>query len=416
MTRHSRPIALAVTLAACAGIAAAASAGPHHPHHRKAAPFVAHEWGTFTTFQGSDGVSVAGLQHEVEHLPAFVHRRTVATASPFERFGDPSRDVPVRQVRSKMETPVIYFHSDRRRNVRVRVGFARGLMSHYYPAPTVMTPAPADGEQLNLSDIDSSTLEWELELIPRSEGTRVDVPALPADDHYARARGAKSAYVRARHGDRVEDEQFVFYRGLGHTAPAVSIAARRRGRATLTNASQHAVPMAFAVEMTADTGRFAPIGPVDAGASVDIALSGRLQPKAKVVARLGDAVHAALVRQGLYPDEARAMVETWSHQWFGDAGTRVLYIVPPAYVDSVLPLSISPAPEQLVRVFVGRLEYMTPEVERQVETALRDRNMSALAGFGRFLEPMVRSVRARTGNRAVRIAADDVLAGRTHSY
>ena len=32
-----------------------------------------HEWGTFTTVSGSDGVLLTGLQREEETLPPFVH-------------------------------------------------------------------------------------------------------------------------------------------------------------------------------------------------------------------------------------------------------------------------------------------------------------------------------------------------------
>jgi hypothetical protein len=32
----------------------------------------------------------------------------------------------------------------------------------------------------------------------------------------------------------------------------------------------------------------------------------------------------ALVDQGLYEKEARAMVNTWQDQWFAEEGTRVL--------------------------------------------------------------------------------------------
>jgi len=47
------------------------------------------------------------------------------------------------------------------------------------------------------------------------------------------------------------------------------------------------------------------------------------------------------------------MVETWRNSWF-EEGSRLLYIVPPAFVNKVLPLSIKPAPAQTVRVFVGK--------------------------------------------------------------
>ena len=43
---------------------------------------VVHEWGTFTSFEGADGATMEGMQHESEALPAFVHSRLSAEASP----------------------------------------------------------------------------------------------------------------------------------------------------------------------------------------------------------------------------------------------------------------------------------------------------------------------------------------------
>src|SRR4051794_35372590 len=46
-------------------------------------PLIVHEWGTFTSMQGSAGADLEGLQHETESLPAFVHSSTIARVSPF---------------------------------------------------------------------------------------------------------------------------------------------------------------------------------------------------------------------------------------------------------------------------------------------------------------------------------------------
>ena len=54
-----------------------------------------------------------------------------------------------------------------------------------------------------------------------------------------------------------------------------------------------------------------------------------------------------LISQGLYPQEAHAMLETWKNSWF-EEGSRLFYIVPRSFLDSVLPLSISPAPAEMV--------------------------------------------------------------------
>ncbi len=53
---------------------------------------MAHEWGTFTTVQGSDGSAPGGLMHADRDLPEFVRD-----------IGDTAG------VSGKMDTPVIHF-------------------------------------------------------------------------------------------------------------------------------------------------------------------------------------------------------------------------------------------------------------------------------------------------------------------
>jgi len=114
---------------------------------------------------------------------------------------------------------------------------------------------------------------------------------------------------------------------------------------------------------------------------------------------LGRDLEGILVGQGLYQDEARAMVETWRSSWF-EEGSRLLYIVPPAFVNNVLPLSITPAPAQTVRVFVGRLEIVTPATEKAVATALAAHDTATLKAYDRFLEPILAAMIKKETNPA----------------
>ena len=98
-----------------------------------------------------------------------------------------------------------------------------------------------------------------------------------------------------------------------------------------------------------------------------------------------------LVAQGLYLDEAQAMVETWRGSWL-EEGSRLLYIVPRKFVNEILPLSIDPAPAQIARVFVGRLELVTARTENAVETAFAAHDKATLEKYGRFLEPILRTM------------------------
>ena len=104
-----------------------------------------------------------------------------------------------------------------------------------------------------------------------------------------------------------------------------------------------------------------------------------------------------LVAQGLYPDEAQAMVETWRGSWF-EEGSRLIYIVPEKFVDKILPLSIHPAPAQIARVFVGRLELVTAATEKEVETALASQDKETLEKYGRFLEPILHTMLGKQSN------------------
>jgi hypothetical protein len=94
-----------------------------------------------------------------------------------------------------------------------------------------------------------------------------------------------------------------------------------------------------------------------------------------------------LIANGLYRKEAEAMVATWSDSWF-EEGTRLFYIVPRSAVDAIVPLRIVPAPAAVARVFVGRMELVTPAVRRDVARALVADDRLALEKYGRFLEPI----------------------------
>ena len=141
------------------------------------------------------------------------------------------------------------------------------------------------------------------------------------------------------------------------------------------------------------------------------------EPWPDVEPRLRAAVAGALRAEGMNEDEAQAMVATWSRSWFSTEGVRVLYVVPRPLVDALLPLQIDPAPSELRRVLLGRIECITPDAEKEVEDALHTlaleptlakddpllpRARARLARLGRFLEPYLRRVLAQASDALVR--------------
>ena len=75
-------------------------------------------------------------------------------------------------------------------------------------------------------------------------------------------------------------------------------------------------------------------------------------------------LQTAMVNAGLKLDESNALIDTWRNSYFDkEKGLKVLWIVPRAVTDKILPLSIKPIPDKIERVIVGRSEILTPEFE-----------------------------------------------------
>jgi hypothetical protein len=107
----------------------------------------------------------------------------------------------------------------------------------------------------------------------------------------------------------------------------------------------------------------------------------------------------------LYEKEAAAMIATWRDSWF-EEGMRIFYVVPRQEVDRVLALRIEPAPAAIERVFVGRMEVLSPAMRETLSTALAAGDTATLTRFGRFTRPFCDQIlhqgRVRVAPEAVR--------------
>ena len=418
-----RTLCVAVTLAT-----AAPAQGPAQTPDQPPPPadYVVHEWGTFTSMVGQNGIVLDGLHHEEEALPKFVHDLLKV-----EAFGTTKDKMPASRVTQKMETPVIYFYSDEPRRVSARVWFDKGLMTQFYPLPNAVYPELADArkQRLDMSKVDGSFLEWDLDVLAKGQPLPKEIPTVAADDPWAFARQTAANCVRTRPGPgspaKPETEHYLFYRGLGRWQPNVTLQSSTGGTAQFGNRMAQPIPFCLALELGEHGGRFVVGREVAANGEHTFALGGvAWQGDREALARqVGAHVMHALVQQGMFLDEARAMVATWSRSWFQKDGARILYLLPREQVDAVLPLHLQPQPKQLVRTLVNRLEFITPEAQQRVEQALRDRQSGDAAGtqraelvlkeLDRFLEPHLRNVVANGSSPELRRAAETLLAAAT---
>jgi hypothetical protein len=241
-------------------------------------------------------------------------------------------------------------------------------------------------------------------------------------EHYYAARETDANFLRmdapsARAGK--EYERDLFYRGVGFfRAPLTVKLDSSETQLTLSTANAEPLTDLFVLTIQRGQARYQFVNRVTDKQEQAVPLSAKpFAPLREVRQNLMRDMAAALTRQGLYAKEAQAMVETWKDQWFAEEGTRVLYLLPAKWTDQTLPLEISPKPDQIVRVMVGRAEMIMPSAEKalsQQVTSYSSGNAAAKQqavaevrklGFGRFLEPAIRRVTTKAGDTVFSQAA-----------
>ena len=348
------------------------------------ADLVIHEWGTITTVHAADGTPQGGLNkiEESEVLPPFVHRYEPEST----RF-DPKKKlakaplVPGRpDVTMRLETPVIYFHPGTKQQFAtpfdVRVSFRGGVINEFYPSAAAdvkldtarisekmaagAIPTQWTGEVLNNYVVGS--LEW--------KGVKLHdtvVAPLTNDPVWLAPREVQAASVFL--ADAGEGERYLFYRGVG-ALPALLQTRMTSGQVTLSapanlawlDAESMVMPDVWYVDVREDHKiAFREHGALTLRKTHAGKEAGRFKRfserdyATENLATLRASLKTALIGDGLFADEAEAMLNTWKHSYFEKPGRRVFYLVPRAWTDHFLPLTFS-IPVRVNRVIVGRID------------------------------------------------------------
>jgi hypothetical protein len=352
--------------AAVASMAAAVtfSAAPASTRTSDSDALTVHEWGTFTSIAGPDGMAVEW--HPLggpSDLPCFVER------SAFNLKGALAGTV-------RMETPVLYFYAPRETTVDIRVRFHSGVITEWFPHASVSQKgAPiAPGSE--------GAIAWKrVKVAPNGAD---DFPVEPATSHYYTARHTNAAPVQAGS----QTDKFLFYRGVGRLILPIAATIDADGRVTIRNQVPDLID--DVILFSNDHGRIQyQIRHISGGQTIDDLPVNDQQPAFEL--------ERMLVASGLYPEEASAMVDTWRDSWFED-GTRLFYVVPRQLIDSVLPLEINPPANDVARVFVARTELITRTTENEIVRALLANDFDTLRTYGRFLEAIGRRIIANAAD------------------
>ena len=378
---------------------------------------IVHEWGTFTCLQDEQGRAIGGINVDDEPVPSFVSSVACSVAPQYlgsGEWGFANLGLPPYRagkgwisgdphVTMRLETPVIYFYPPKGLPasavppLNVHVDFHGGVLSQFYPhadfsgLPKLRFPGmPQDNifpyvdEAMGITEATTTSLDWKgvqlgstekpietddkVWTTPRETGASV----LQVQSIDSESKNGPKTYTQAEH--------FLFYRGVGHLDSPVTIQYLPQfgGKLTLVGRLADTTGNPDFVDHL-NSGWVVRINAMGqcafyAWPGGDIAVvslgSGCYMPpvsgefttasfSSDNLTKLKSSMHDALVKEGLYDDEATAMLKTWELSYFKSPGLRFFYIVPRAWVDKVLPLKIVGPSTDITRVMVGRIELVT---------------------------------------------------------
>jgi len=307
-------------------------------------------------------------------------------------------------VTQKLETPVIYFYSDAGiKEVNVAVDFPQGIVTEVYPQTSLNLPLVG-----KVSTTAGGHAEWNVTIHPI--GTSLDVPFVTSTNIWAPSRRVTANMVSTR-GAQAENEHHIFYRGLGNWDGPVAVTSTR-DELVVHNLGTEVIPSVWVLASDGNgKGLIRCLCNLDAYAQVSTPLEDGTFPLKEYIdmelylIESSIALEMELVKAGLYPLEARAMVDTWSASYFKSRGIRVLYIAPQVYPDLVLPWEITPTPSEELRVLVGRVEVILKSEEESLlpialrlinnnylDVAVKSEDLEVLRSLGRFADSKIRRV------------------------
>ncbi|HEX8369358.1 MAG TPA: hypothetical protein VF604_12510 [Pyrinomonadaceae bacterium] len=364
---------------------------------------VVHEWGTFTSIAGKNGVALDWRPlNAASDLPKFVY--TGASENGYRqtygsKFEASRKGHVVAKVR--METPVIYFYTERETEVSVNVDFPRGQITEWYPQASVVNGHFAKGQTARNA---RSGINWgTIKLLPNE---KPDYLREVSYSHYYPARETDAVPVQVCNADKtkIEKEKFLFYRGVGDFGLPLSVRLNN-GKITLVNNGASEMKNLVVFENRGGKIGFRFVASLAKQSVVERPETSQTLDKVLIE------LEKVLVAEGLYAKEAKAMIKTWQDSWF-EEGLRVFYILPTGATDEILPLRVEPKPKEIVRVLVGRTEIITPEMEQDVrkqvgllksESAeVRAEAQKNLQKHGRFYEPILKSLLENERNAKIR--------------
>jgi len=324
---------------------------------------VMHEWGVFTV-ANDVALANADMRAEWDGLPKFVHGQL--KGRDFPRTVDNPQLMDVSK-------PVLFFHCPQEAEVDLKVDFPGGMPAVWWP-----------GTRSSAVNWPRRTLDWHLHL---KDAPKKDEPAagqravdgghwmstlrvVKADDVFAVVGEAPDDVPRGRAAPFYEREKFVYYDGLVPRGKWVEIAVAG-DKVSVNNRAKHPVFDLTVVDRRSAHVRVARLARLDAQAKVP-ALEFREADKTDWPAAGVRTLQKQLQDAGLNEDEGRSLIDIWKKELLQADGVTLFCRLPQEEYERLLPLTLTPGAEKLVRVGLVLQPHCEPDLADRVARLVRD--------------------------------------------
>ena len=323
-----------------------------------------HEWGTFTVVQNDQGETLVGVNTDDEPLPSFVYKKYFGINNEEKQTAGFSKSLPRyinRKMRMRLETPVVYFYPKENMAGKAfdfQAEFMNGVISEVYPKTFDIQK---EGPRL---ESPLSQAIWKNITITKSE-------KFPVTDNpvWLEPRKVNAKPVQVDE----EVEKYLFYRGLGENDIPLHVVTNRETKKieifseekkSLVEEPKYSIENLWYVNVDSQ-GKI--IYKKLSGFTVDSNLRTKKidfsseftkDEKKNDYQSLISSMKDALVKEGLFVEEASAMLKTWEHAYFKQTGSRIFYMVPRLWVDKNLPIKVS-VDSKIERAMIGRIEIIS---------------------------------------------------------
>lgn len=339
-----------------------------------------HEWGTFTVAQNDQGETLVGVNTDDEPLPPFVYKKYFGINKNEEKqisgFGKSLPRYINRKMRMRLETPVVYFYPKENmtgKDFDFQAEFINGVISEVYPKTfDIQKEGPK--------------LESPLSQAVWKNITITDSKNFPITENpvWLEPRKVKAKSIQV--GE--ETEKYLFYRGLGENDIPLHVVTNRDSKKieifseekkSLVDDPKYSIENLWYVNVdfqgkivykklngfTVDSNLRTK--------KIDFSSEFTKDEKNNDYQSLFSSMKDALVKEGLFVEEAVAMLKTWEHAYFKQPGSRIFYMVPRVWVDKNLPIKVS-VDSKIERAMIGRIEIIS-DYQNEILQDLRNSKM-----------------------------------------